>query len=71
MPDKCRNTIVPLHPDPDKVLAGTNLWVFPNMKDGLTPVVPPVDNLETDVWEDGDGTPITEDPYEVLLLLDY
>jgi hypothetical protein len=68
MADECRSTFVPLHPDPDKVLAGTDLWLFPNNGMGTVEGIPPVVNPEMDVWEDGDGTRVTEDPYDYLLL---
>lgn len=63
-----RNTFVPKHPDPDEVLAGTDLSRFPNGGIGSITELPEVSNPEMDVWEDGDGTPLTEDPYPFLLL---
>ena len=65
-----RNTFVPKHPDPDKVLAGTDLSVFPNQgRASVGGEIPGVENSELNVWIDGDGTPITEDPYPYMILL--
>jgi hypothetical protein len=69
MSEKPRNVFVPIHPDPDHVLAGDAAAAFTP----LPPVtsVPEVDNPPTLLWEDGDGTLITEDPHAFLLLIDF